>query len=182
VFSSYLIAPRAFLNRVFSIENLRESQGLDVRKKLWSGAWEMFKDNWFTGVGLAGFEVNSYKYVNIDQGKEREEYKTPMTTHNLYLEAASEQGVFGLVFLLSFFGFSIIGFRKVRKKFKIINNPEMSLLSSALELCLIAFLIFNIAHSSLIHNKEIWFILACAIVLRKIYIQQENKIMNNKVL
>jgi O-antigen ligase len=85
-----LATPRYYWVRLWTITEVLDSAQLD-----WSiyhrviaaeRAWEMFKDNFFTGVGLRNFAVRSGDALFLR-----------MPVHNIYLEIACGLGIFGLL-------------------------------------------------------------------------------------
>jgi hypothetical protein len=163
-----LLVPNKFTDRVFSVKNIKESKGLEARKKMWGTAFDMFKDYWLTGVGFGSFDEHLPRYSDDEYVKVYTELGNPVGPHNLFMEVAAEQGASGLIALVVFFGTAIGGFWRGRRRFKAAGNSDMATLSSALELGLIAFIISNLAHVTILHNKEIWFVLACPLVLNKL--------------
>ncbi len=57
------------------------------RLQIWRGSWEIFLSNPLLGVGLGDYP-RAVEPLAV--------YRTPITSHNLYLDIMSETGIFGL--------------------------------------------------------------------------------------
>ncbi len=84
-----------------------------VRLTLWQESWQMLKDNWLFGAGLAGYQK---KIVPYHQAKYIEIFLYP---HNIFLNFWSELGLFGL---LTFLLLLLKSFKEVKKKLIVKNN------------------------------------------------------------
>jgi len=86
--------PRYYWVRLWTIKEVLESAQQDwsiyYRVLAAERAWEMFKDNFFTGVGLRNFSVRAGDVLILR-----------MPVHNIYLELACGLGVFGLLAYLT---------------------------------------------------------------------------------
>jgi O-antigen ligase len=91
-----LVTPRYYWLRLWTITELLDSVQQDwsiyLRVLATERAWEMFKDNFFTGVGLRNFAVRSGDTLFLR-----------MPAHNMYLEIACGLGVFGILAYLTMF-------------------------------------------------------------------------------
>ncbi|MGD8412893.1 MAG: O-antigen ligase family protein, partial [Candidatus Latescibacterota bacterium] len=91
-----LVTPRYYWMRLWTIREVMESAYMDwsfyVRVLALERAWEMFKDNFFMGVGLRNFAVRSGDALFLR-----------MPVHNMYLEIGCGLGIFGLLAYLTMF-------------------------------------------------------------------------------
>jgi O-antigen ligase len=83
--------------RFFSSFNLSEGSNLG-RLQIWQNSWEIFKEKPIGGVGLGNYSLA----LNFAQ-----DYRNPVTSHNLYFDILVELGVFGLLIWLWLFGSAI---------------------------------------------------------------------------
>jgi O-antigen ligase len=85
-----ILTPRYYWVRLWTVTEVLESAQQDwsifLRVVAAERAWEMFKDNFFTGVGLRNFAVRSGDALFLR-----------IPAHNIYLEIACGVGVFGLL-------------------------------------------------------------------------------------
>jgi len=92
----FVATPRYYWVRLWSITEVLESAQGDwsiyVRVLAAKRAWQMFTDNFFTGVGLRNFAVRSGDTLFLR-----------MPVHNIYLEIACGLGIFGILAYLSMF-------------------------------------------------------------------------------
>jgi len=90
------LTPRYYWVRLWTITEVLESAQQDwsifLRVVAAERAWEMFKDNFFTGVGLRNFAYRSGDALFLR-----------MPAHNIYLEIACGVGVFGLLAYLTMY-------------------------------------------------------------------------------
>lgn len=88
------------------------------RLAIWQGSFKIFLAHPVLGVGLGNYpkEVNPQAL-----------YRSPITSHNLYLDIASETGIFGLaIWLFLIFG-SLYQLQKTIKKIKTVKSNEFRL-------------------------------------------------------
>jgi putative inorganic carbon (hco3(-)) transporter len=92
----WTMAPDAWRDRFVNARNYEEDGTAASRIALWNGGIRMFQDHPLTGVGIDNFPVN-WVYV----------YNTARTeggafaVHNIYIQAASELGIGGLLVVLA---------------------------------------------------------------------------------
>jgi len=136
---------KAFINQIINqgqkseINNSRNKNFFDSQ---WGAhyltGYEIFKDNYFFGIGLRQFktECSSKIYENIDSDFRKG--RCSNHPHNLYIEMASETGIFSTAILLItilFFFFRCL---------KIIYNKRIELYSDSYEYALfVAFFVVN---------------------------------------
>jgi O-antigen ligase len=90
---------QSFVTRFVSSFDLSEGSNSE-RRKNWGQGYEMFSDNFFSGVGIGNY---SYEI------KPSADYRTPIYAHNTYLDIGAEMGIFALLAWIVLFGASIFG-------------------------------------------------------------------------
>lgn len=86
-----------FFDEDFDNAALKE-EGVQMRQKLWSSSYEVFKDHFLFGVGTGDFEdelMETYK-----KNKHRVQYRFQMNSHNQYLSFMVGSGIVGTLFFL----------------------------------------------------------------------------------
>ena len=121
---------QSIVNRFLSSFDFNEGSNIE-RIKNWNQGYEMFADNFFTGVGIGNYSIYLYPTV---------EYRTPIYAHNLYLDIGAEMGIFALLVWLLLIGITIWQLFKTGKRSK-------DVFSRALSFGLIGSLIWFSAHS-----------------------------------
>lgn len=121
----FFINDSKFMDRIITVFDTNYSQNFS-RIFVWQKSLTMIKTNPL-GIGILNFE-ETYKRLNI------ENYFHIPHAHNWYLQTIVESGIIGALLFFSFF-ISIIFYL-----FKNLSKKE-----SYLPLCLISFLIFNLA-------------------------------------
>jgi O-antigen ligase len=88
-------------------------RGQFMRLHLWSAAWQMGVDNFWTGVGHNNFREVFPQYAQLMM---EDKTTTWGTAHNLYLHHFAERGIIGLTALCGFLGaLWVRAFSRVRK-------------------------------------------------------------------
>ncbi len=121
---------QSIVNRFLSSFDLNEGSNTE-RIKNWNQGYEMFADNFLTGVGIGNYSIYLYPTA---------EYRTPIYAHNLYLDIGAEMGIFALLVWLLLIGITIWQLFKIGKRSK-------DAFSRALSFGLIGSLIWFSAHS-----------------------------------
>lgn len=121
---------QSFVMRFISSFDLGEGSNSE-RLKNWGQGFEMFSDNFISGVGIGNY---SYEL------KPSADYRTPIYAHNTYLDIGAEMGVFALLAWTILFGISIVQLYAYSKNTK--NNAE-----KAFSLGLIGSLVWFSTHS-----------------------------------
>ena len=88
-----LFAAQPILNRFISISDLSEGSNIG-RLAIWQEANEVWQNHFFWGVGLGNYSVEINPAAD---------YRTPIYAHNVYLDIATEMGVFSLLTWLGLF-------------------------------------------------------------------------------
>lgn len=123
----------------------------DDRIAIFRNSFRMFAEHPVIGVGVNTFMKNYSRY------KESPEYRGVVTSehvyaHNNFLHMAGETGILGLGaflwFLAALFGEGARACRKIKRR-----DDYSGVLSLALGLCLVSFLINGFAESSLYYSK-----------------------------
>jgi O-antigen ligase len=84
---------------------VRLESGLSHRDELWKGAFRMFTNSPFIGMGPLSF--NDFKFYYVDAGIAREicAYQFGGAAHNLYLTKAAELGIFSVIIIFALWGY-----------------------------------------------------------------------------
>ena len=86
-------AAQPILNRFISIGDLSEGSNIG-RLAIWQEASEVWRNHFFGGVGLGNYSIEINPAAD---------YRTPIYAHNVYLDIATEMGVFSLLTWLGLF-------------------------------------------------------------------------------
>ncbi|NOQ68104.1 hypothetical protein GQ568_01530 [Patescibacteria group bacterium] len=121
---------QSIINRFLSSFDFDEGSNTE-RIKNWNQGYEMFTDNFLTGVGIGNYSIYLYPTV---------EYRTPIYAHNLYLDIGAEMGIFALIVWLLLIGITIWQLFKIGKRSK-------DAFSRALSFGLVGSLVWFSAHS-----------------------------------
>ena len=93
-----IISTPAIFKRILSMFMLRGDSSTSFRMNVYKSTWEMFKDNWFTGIGCGHDTFRNMYGLYMTTGFDA------LSAYSIYLEIATEAGIFALLFFLSFFG------------------------------------------------------------------------------
>ena len=115
IFVAPFIIPATYLERVFSIDNYKKSVSISSRWGLLKAGLGMFADHPLTGVGAGNFGATLMKeypftlaaktVIWIRDAEDSTISDHDQAAHNMYVEVASETGVFGLiVYMIFIFG------------------------------------------------------------------------------
>ena len=85
------------LKRILSIFVMRTDSSTSFRMNVYNSAWQMFKDNWFSGIG-PGHDTFREVYALYMTST-----YTALSAYSIYLEILVECGIFALIFFFSFF-------------------------------------------------------------------------------
>lgn len=88
---------QSIVSRFLSSFDFKEGSNTE-RIKNWNQGYEMFADNFLTGVGIGNYSIYLHPTV---------EYRTPIYAHNLYLDIGAEMGVFALLVWIALIGVTI---------------------------------------------------------------------------
>jgi O-antigen ligase len=136
------------------------------RIDIWTVAWRVVRDHPFAGVGVAQFpEVSPHyvlqpgalEYVNLIVEKH-------IVVHNLYLQLWVETGIVGLLLFVGLIVVSLGAALRAGRRFDVQGDREMSALSRAAALALIAMLTASFFLSNL-EAGQLWVLLALGPVL-----------------
>ena len=133
----WVIAPGAWKDRFISAKDYSEDATASARLRLWQCGIDMFLDHPLTGVGIYNFPmswIRDYRPAGVGGAT---------VVHNIFIEAASELGIGGLVVLIAVL---IMLFRRNRELRRIyrqhnINEPWYINFSHALDCSLIGFIV-----------------------------------------
>lgn len=115
--------------RFFSSFDLAEGSNAG-RLTIWAQSLDVSKNNLLLGVGLGNYPLA----LNFN-----EDYRSAVTSHNLYLDILAETGIFGLLSWLLFWGSAAADFLKKAK--------HSSLFISAVAAGLVGSLVYFASHS-----------------------------------
>ncbi len=112
--ATWQLAPKSYRDRMATINDVDadyNTWAYDGRKQIWARARGYIKENPIAGVGMMNFTVaegNSLTAIGT-RGKWS-------TTHNSYLQVASELGLVGAALFVSIFGLAIAAAIKLRER------------------------------------------------------------------
>ncbi len=151
--AAYPLLPEALRARVESIVNYRESSSSLTRiGQQWAG-WEMIRAQPLLGVGPGNYESQALAYgVRVP-----ELYPVQaIGAHNMYIEAAAELGVPGLLWLVALIAWSIVESERLRRASR---DRREALLWECVGLALIVFA-FSATFVHAQDRKEWWLLVA----------------------
>ena len=93
----FIILKPSLLKRILSIFVMRQDSSTSFRMNVYNSAWQMFKDNWFSGIG-AGHDTFREVYALYMKTT-----YSALSAYSIYLEIAVECGIFALIFAVSYF-------------------------------------------------------------------------------
>ena len=98
------IIPQSFFARMDTIQEYGEDSSAMGRIEQWKGAYHMFLDHPFFGVGGKNYYVLASRYV-----------ENPRVTHNTFFQILSEEGAVGIILFISMMGITILRLGKIIK-------------------------------------------------------------------
>jgi probable O-glycosylation ligase (exosortase A-associated) len=147
------------------------------RLYFWGIGWKMFLDNPIIGVGPANFQYNSFYYEDPEKAA-RGFHVWGKAAHSLYFTLLPEEGIVG-VYIFTAIG--IIGWRlrrqvglsfralqKTRPELITDQLKELYLLSRAIDVSLLAYLVTG-AFISVLYFPHFWLIAAFSVVVRRAF-------------
>jgi O-antigen ligase len=126
--ATWQLAPQSFRDRMATIGNVEDDYNTwayDGRKQIWARARGYIKENPVTGVGMLNFTVAEGNTLTAagTRGKWS-------TTHNSYLQVASELGLVGAAFFFAIFGLAIASAFKLRQRRPEFRNGQPEFLAA----------------------------------------------------
>lgn len=106
-----------FRQELFQPQLNLAASSLEIRSSQWQETFLMLKDHWWSGAGLAAYQLNMVPYHHVDW---LEIYLYP---HNLFLNFWSELGILGLLCFLAILFFIIREFKFLFKNNQILFWP-----------------------------------------------------------
>lgn len=106
-----------FLERGQTLTHYANINTFQVRQKLWSGAWQMFKSHPLTGVGVGNYPVHQSEFARFGVSIAKSNLRPSLgeNAHNLYLQTLAELGLPGFLLLVgTLVAFFVAGLRRVR--------------------------------------------------------------------
>jgi putative inorganic carbon (HCO3(-)) transporter len=145
------------------------SSNSDGRNTIWTVAWRMFEANPVLGVGTGNFQTASHLYL-VRPGLTESGYliiKTPVATHNVYLQMLAELGVPGLLLLLAALVGVIVVVLRAARIFERLGDRELELAARCTLLGLVAYLTSDFFLPDL-QLKQFWMVLAIGLAMFKL--------------
>lgn len=150
--------PESFIDRILTLDSytVAGSESLRQRVDLIAAGWHAFLDHPVNGLGLeTTYRIFDY-FEYEDQG-------AVVTVHNGYVQTMLELGVPGIASLLAFFWMTLRRFLKAEALFRVQGDEMMRLVSRALWVSLIAFMMAGMTLDFMrIGFKNMWVIMAFA--------------------
>jgi len=165
----WLVLPEQYRGRLETVDNLNDDASYQGRVKAWGLAWDMFKQNPVTGVGVGNFAIvhgtSSGHWLNV---------------HSLYFQLLSEMGLVGVISFAVFVG-SV--FRQnwllLRQSKRIPNCPAW--FRHYPLACNIAFLGLLLAgYSSHNLGRDTWYFLAALSAAAGLVVKRETAALERK--
>jgi O-antigen ligase len=104
-------------------------------------AIRMFLDKPLLGIGYGNY-LSSYTSYSRDLGMDLT--RKPREAHNLYLEAAAEMGVPGILALIGVFGAAFVALSTGRRRFREMGDLRTDSLGHAIGVALVGYLLTSI--------------------------------------
>ena len=92
-----IVMTPSILKRILSIFIMRKDSSTSFRINVYNSAWQMFTDNWFSGIGVGHDTFRNVYGLYMTTGF------NALSAYSIYLEIALESGVFALLFIIAFF-------------------------------------------------------------------------------
>jgi len=174
LFIAPFIVPATYLERVLSINTFKKSESISQRWELLVAGLDMFSHNPITGVGIGNYGIVLMKsYPNTGAARTVEWLRNnedsnirdhDQAAHNMYVEVASESGIFGVTICLMF----ILGAAKnMYQLHRRGGLQELKELPVALMISILAFSFVGlILHAQT--QKIWWIVIGLSIVLSQI--------------
>ena len=137
----------------------RFNSSVGVRLELYKGAYRVAKRGPIIGFGEGNFDVNLEKLAN--DGKVSRLVLNYGHAHQEYLTTLVEQGLVGLISLLSIFIYPIIFFKKYLKS----SNHDLKLLSLIGSVLPLNYMLFSFTSGSLDHQSSTLFYALMTVVI-----------------
>ena len=118
--------------QTLTVENIEKDKSTDERLTWYLSALNGIKEKPFTGFGIGNWKIVGNKYVS----QYIEQYKIPKHVHNDFLQVFTEVGIFGFIFFVLIFIFSVRYILKIYKS----NRNDSIIVSSVLMFALVSYL------------------------------------------
>lgn len=126
--ATWQFAPKSFRDRMATINNIEadyNTYAYDGRKQIWARARGYIKERPIAGVGMLNFTVAEGN--TLTAAGERGKWST---THNSYLQVASELGLVGAALFVAIFGLAIAAGLKLRERTPEFPNGQPEFLAA----------------------------------------------------
>jgi hypothetical protein len=137
--SNFTARIKTIVDVVTNQMNVLDEGSFAGRTSAMTSAWNMFRDYPFFGVGLDNFTSRYPAYANqLGIVASSTQANSP---HNLYLQMASETGIFGLSTFFLLIGYMFNEIRKAAKTFAEMNRPDLKEMAIGIGLGLVGYFI-----------------------------------------
>lgn len=93
------------------------ASSLEIRSNQWQETWQMLKDNWYSGAGLAAYQSKMEPYRQVTW------LETYLYPHNLFLNFWTELGLLGLLVFLAILFFVFLSLKNLLAQANILAWP-----------------------------------------------------------
>jgi O-antigen ligase len=163
-----LLVPEGFYDRIQTIpaalSGIRLSEGsISTRADYYRAGIQMGLDHPLTGVGLGQFDHHIAGYANLHMARAG-------GAHNMYISIFAEAGSAGIVAFLGFLVTSFLAARGCQWQTRLGTRFQMAF-ANGVELGNVALFVGGL-FASLEYSKVLWLLLAFALAIRKLDVQQ----------
>ncbi len=137
-------------NYLYFIKSVDSS--IFTRYYLLQSGWNMFINNFFTGIGLGNFRVESPNYSTL--------ISSHLVAHNTYISIAAELGVFGIFIFIGMIFLSLRNLHFAQKEFE---DENLKNIVQGCKIGLYAFLI-NALFLTAQYERIFWVLLAFSMI------------------
>lgn len=95
--SFIIVLTPPILKRILSIFILRKDSSTSFRLNVYNSTWNMFLDNWFSGIGVGNETFRNMYGLYMKTGFDA------LSAYSIFLEIAVESGIFALLLFIAFF-------------------------------------------------------------------------------
>jgi len=160
----FALANEQFWERQQTIREYEDEGSAMSRFYLWSGAYEMWKDNPF-GLGGEGFEALVIEYVPELAPQMREE--GAKTVHSTFFLVLVEWGAPGVIIFIGFTIHMIMMLGTVKRRSRMTTSYRYYVDAIAIQMGIVALIVAGLTHNRLYAEVYYWFG-AFAVILKNI--------------
>ena len=172
------LVPQSYWNEMKTIQTSTENGDTGAQRLYyWNIAWEMFKDHPIVGVGPTNYQYNSFEYESPDQ-QAKGLNVWGRAAHSLYFTLLAEQGIVGIVIVVSLVIFNFRENRAVRRVYKALQAsgttpPDrlqqfyiLNVLTRANDAAMVAYLVTG-AFLSVLYYPHFWLQIGIGIAIKR---------------